>query len=73
MKNRGQLRGIPGMKTNMNTIVKSEEKRIQAFVVTFPSRLTKFFAGLLLFIPLTAIAFGIHCFNVNEWPWSDRI
>lgn len=42
-------------------------------IKTFPERLLKCLAGFVLFIPLTAIAFGVHCFKVNEWPWSEKI
>lgn len=40
---------------------------------SFPYRALKFFAGFILFIPITAISFGIHCFRTNEWPWSECI
>lgn len=52
---------------------KQIQKKKASFIRTFPYRVIKFFAGFLLFIPLTAIAFGAHCFQANEWPWSDRI
>lgn len=53
-------------------VAKIQNKKV-SFIKTFPYRVIKFFAGFLLFIPLTAIAFGAHCFQANEWPWSDRI
>lgn len=54
-------------------LVRQEENRKTKFIQTFPVRTIKFFAGFLLFIPLTAISFGVVCFQRNEWPWSEQI
>lgn len=61
------------MNINPNDVVRGIEKRKEKYIQTIPIRTLKFFAGFLLFIPLTMIAFGVHCFDVNEWPWSDKI
>lgn len=54
-------------------MVRQEENRKARFIQTFPARIIKFFAGVVFFIPLTMISFGVVCFQRNEWPWSEQI
>jgi len=61
------------IKVSQAEMIRQAENRKMKFVKEFPVRTLKLFAGFLLFIPLTAIAFGVHCFQANEWPWSDKI
>lgn len=63
----GNLRAVQAAKQ------KAVDKRNSSRIQTFASSLIKGFAGALLFIPITMIAFGWECFKRNEWPWSERL
>lgn len=54
-------------------VMKQMENRKVKFMKEFPFRTLKFFAGVFLFIPITMVSFGVHCFKQNEWPWSNQI
>ena len=59
--------------SNPNERARQIDNRKANFISSFPIRTIKFFCGFLLFIPLTAIAFGAHCFSENIWPWDESI
>lgn len=69
MRQKQKLKAIHNYDDHVQRVIAKDNRLIK----TFPDRILKGVMGFFMFIPLTAIAFGIHCFKTNQWPWSEKI
>lgn len=66
-------RKVKSMELNQLNTSQIPGQTMNTSPIKYVSKTVKFFAGFILFIPLTAIAFGIHCFSEDKWPWSNNL